>query len=380
MSIKKEYDVVIVGAGFFGCTLAERFAAENKSVLLLEKRSHIGGNAYSYFDEETNIEVHKYGSHIFHTNSIKIWEYVNQFGSFNAYSHKVKSQTNLGLLPIPINLETINLVFNQNFDSQMAQEFISTQKVLNNGAAANLEDWAKAEVGEKLYKVLIQGYTSKQWGMTPRDLPSSIISRLPIRFDFEDRYFTDQYQGMPTNGYESIFREMLRNNRIEVQLNTDYFDVRGRFDPSQLLVYSGPIDRFFDYSEGILGWRTLDFEIEKLNANHFQESAVINYAEIDVPYTRIHEFKHFYPEREHLKNRTIISREFSRVASEIDEPYYPIGTEQDKVKLLAYKRAADSCEKVYFGGRLGSYQYLDMHMAINQALITFEEIKEKWFY
>lgn len=377
--MNKRYDVVIVGAGFFGCTLAERFANEKKTVLLLEKRSHIGGNAYSYFDESTKIEVHKYGSHIFHTNSLKIWEYITQFATFNTYIHRVKSKTNLGLIPIPINLETINLAFDMNFDSQSAREFLATQKISQENRSENLEDWAQAEIGEKLYKLLIQGYTTKQWGISPKDLPSSIIARLPIRFDYDDRYFTDKYQGMPVGGYESIFSNMLKSDLIDVQLDTDYFYVRDKFESNQLTVYSGPIDRFFDYREGILGWRTLDFEIEKLEIAQFQNNAVVNYPDINVPFTRIHEFKHFYPERMHSNGATIISREFSRVANESDEPYYPIGTEKDKVTFAVYKEYAEKMERVYIGGRLGSYQYLDMHMAINQALITFDEIMERWF-
>ena len=378
-SLVKKPDVLIVGAGFFGCTLAERFAANGKSVLLLEKRDHIGGNAYSYFDSDTNIEVHKYGSHIFHTNNVNIWNYINQFTSFNTYTHRIKSRTGTKILPVPINLETIELVFERKFEPSDAEAFLESLKIPIPENIDNLESWAKSQVGSELYDLLISGYTLKQWGMDPKYLPSSIIKRLPIRFNYDDRYFTDSFQGMPTEGYEKTFKNMVSNKNIELQLETDYFDVRDRFDAEQLTFYSGPIDRFFDYSKGQLNWRTLDFEYEKIGTQYYQSNAIINYASIDVPFTRVHEFKHFYPEREQSASSTIISREFSRKAYPEDEPYYPVGTTSDQEALKQYRILANKLPNIYFGGRLGSYQYLDMHMAINQALIVFEEVmKDRW--
>jgi len=375
----KQHDVVIVGAGFYGCTLAEMFAGAGKQVLILEKRNHIGGNAYSYFDASTKIEIHKYGSHIFHTNSSKIWDYINQFTTFNDYTHKVLSKSGSMLLPVPINLETINRVFGKKFSSEEARDFVESQKLKNLESEDNLEAWAKSQIGIKLYELLIKGYTQKQWEIDPSLLPASIITRLPVRFDYDDRYFTDTHQGMPTAGYEQIFQNMLSDPKIDIELETDFFDKRDTFSTDQLLIYSGPIDRFFDFSKGELSWRTLDFEFEKLEKNYFQDNSVINYPDVETPYTRIHEFKHFYPERIHSNESSIIAREFSRRANKNDEPYYPVGTIRDKEILKDYKEMSDTLRNVYFGGRLGSYQYLDMHMAINQAMITFKEIMdERW--
>ena len=377
--MKKLHDVVIVGAGFYGCTLAEMFAAAGKRVLILEKRDHIGGNAYSYFDASTKIEIHKYGSHIFHTNSSKVWDYISQFTSFNSYTHKVLSKVGSMLLPVPINLETISSVFGERFSPEEAKDFLESQKLKELEGEDNLEAWAKSQIGTKLYELLIKGYTQKQWEIDPSLLPASIITRLPVRFDYEDRYFTDSYQGMPTSGYEKIFQNMLSDSKIDIELETDFFDKRDTFSTDQVVIYSGPIDRFFDFCKGELGWRTLDFEFEKLEKNYFQENSVINYADVETPYTRIHEFKHFYPERSHSHESTIIAREFSRRANKNDEPYYPIGTSKDKEILKDYKQFSETLRNVYFGGRLGSYQYLDMHMAINQAMVTFKEImEERW--
>ena len=375
----KYHDVIIVGAGFYGCTLAEMFAASGKSVLILEKRDHIGGNAYSYFDVSTGIEIHKYGSHIFHTNSDKVWEYINRFTSFNNYNHKVLSKAGSLLLPVPINLETINRVFNKKFSSEEARYFLESQRVINTGTQDNLEAWAVSEIGTKLYETLIKGYTHKQWEIEPSLLPASIITRLPVRFDYEDRYFTDTYQGMPVSGYEKIFLNMLSSPNIDVELETDFLDRRDSFSMDQVIIYSGPIDKFFSYKKGELSWRTLDFELEKIGKEFFQENSVINYADVKTPYTRIHEFKHFHPERSQSSESTIIAREYSRRALKDDEPYYPVGTKEDKRILNDYKKLSATLKNVYFGGRLGSYQYLDMHMAINQAMITFKEIiEERW--
>jgi UDP-galactopyranose mutase len=375
----KHHDVVIVGAGFYGCTLAEKFASVGKTVLILEKRDHIGGNAYSYFDASTGIEIHKYGSHIFHTNSLKVWEYINLFTSFNSYTHKVLSKAGSLLLPVPINLETINLVYEKKFFPEEAKHFLESQKINSSVSQDNLEAWAISEIGTKLYEILIKGYTHKQWEIDPSLLPASIITRLPVRFDYEDRYFTDTYQGMPLNGYENIFLNMLSDPKIDLELETDFFDRRDSLSSDQVIIYSGPIDRFFGYSKGELSWRTLDFEIEKVEKNFYQENSVINYADVSTPYTRIHEFKHFHPERSQSSVSTIIAREYSRRAVRADEPYYPVGTEKDKKILSDYKNLSAALTNVYFGGRLGSYQYLDMHMAINQAMITFNEImEERW--
>lgn len=374
-----KFDAIIVGAGVFGCTLAEKLASRNKKVLLLEKRRHIGGNAYSSFDSETNIEIHKYGSHIFHTNNDDVWKYINKFSTFNSYVHKVKTETEIGLLPVPINLETISRAFDCSLDSSQAEILILGKRINPGESFENLEDWAKSEIGVRLYDLLIKGYTKKQWDTDPKNLPSSILARLPVRYDFEDRYFTDKFQGLPQEGYEQLFKNMIDNPLITLELETDFFDVRDQCDSDQLVIYTGPIDRYFDFSRGKLNWRTLDFEIEVLEKNYYQSLAVINSASEDIAYTRTHEFKHFYPERIQSQDKTIIAREFSRRAESLDEPYYPVGTFEDKVKLAEYRELIKKLPNVYFGGRLGSYQYLDMHMAINQAHITFKDLmRSRW--
>ncbi len=376
---KKGPDVLIVGSGFFGCTLAQKFASQNKKVLIIEKRNHIGGNAFSQIDRKTGIEIHLYGSHIFHTNNINIWEYVNQFSPFNSYIHKVLTQTEIGLLPVPINLETINQVFGKEFNSQSARDFIDSIKIRALEGEDNLEAYAKSQVGEKLYEMIIKGYTKKQWNVEPKLLPSSIISRLPVRFDLDKRYFTDKYQGMPILGYEKLFSNMLADKNISVELETDYFDVKHKFTSDQLTIYSGPIDRYFEYSQGVLNWRTLDFEFETIPVREYQTNSVINYASDSLPFTRIHEFKHFYPDRDQSENETVIAREFSRSAGIDEEPFYPVGTAKDKEILTKYKEISSKIQNVYFGGRLGSYLYLDMHMAINKADVLFNHImKTNW--
>jgi UDP-galactopyranose mutase len=283
------------------------------------------------------------------------------------------------LLPVPINLETINLVFNEKFSPEEASNFLESQKVKNSDSQETLEEWAISQIGTKLYEVLVKGYTQKQWEIEPSLLPASIIKRLPIRFNYDNRYFTDTYQGMPIDGYEKIFQNMLSDIKIHLELEIDFFDIRESFSPDQLIIYSGPIDRFFGYNKGELSWRTLDFEFENIETEYFQENSVINYADFNTPYTRIHEFKYFHPERSPSKERTIIAREFSRRAIKTDEPFYPVGTIRDREILSSYQKLSEPLRNVYFGGRLGTYQYLDMHMAINQAMLTFKEIMdERW--
>jgi UDP-galactopyranose mutase len=238
-----------------------------------------------------------------------------------------------------------------------------------------LKDWATSKVGDELYERIIAGYTEKQWGMPAELLPSSIIQRIPIRTDLEDRYFLDKHQGIPIEGYEKLVLNQLDSSYITVELETDFFDVQECFDNSQTIVYTGPIDQYFHYSKGELGWRTLDFEFEQLPIRNFQNCAIQNFADIEIPYTRIHEFKHLHPEREILEDVTVICREFSRQAEKLDEKFYPIRTVRDMEILQEYRDLSKKLTNVYFGGRLGSYKYLDMHMAIGQAFELFDRLK-----
>jgi UDP-galactopyranose mutase len=374
-------DLVIVGSGFYGLTIAQQAAEKlGLKVLVLERRNHIGGNAYSEFDPQTGIEVHKYGSHLFHTSNERVWEYVNRFTAFNDYKHLVWAKHNGDLYPMPINLDTINQFFTKNFDSEQAQSFIQGQahdyKV---SSASNLEERAIALIGQPLYEAFIKGYTEKQWQTDPKLLPADVINRLPMRFTTEHRYFSDTYEGLPLGGYTAWLENMANHVNIEVNLDQDFFDLKSELVGQVPIVYTGPIDRYFDFQFGELGWRTLDFESEIVETGNFQNTSVVNYSDLDVSFTRIHEYRHLHPERDYQKDSTYISREYSRFAMRNDEPYYPVNTEVDRQKLLQYRTLMDNEQNVWFGGRLGSYQYLDMHMAIASALTAFDNQISKRF-
>ncbi len=369
-------DLIIVGAGFYGATIAERVSNElGKNVLIIDRRSHIGGNAYSEFDQETGIEVHKYGAHLFHTPNATVWNYLNRFTSFTDYRHRVYSSYQDQVYAMPINLGTICQFFGKRMSPAEARALVSSQAAeLGDRVPENLEEKAISLIGRPLYDAFIKGYTAKQWQTNPRDLPASIITRLPVRYNFDNRYFNDPYEGLPTDGYTAIFERMLDNPRIQLLLNTDFFEVKSSLPAGVPIIYTGPIDRYFDYSEGELGWRTIDFEQETLAAGDFQGTAVMNYADEAVPYTRILEFRHFNPERQYQNEKTVIVREYSRFAQRQDEPYYPIDTRGDKELFLRYKQRAAAEENIHFGGRLGTYRYLDMHQAIGAALKAYDTV------
>jgi UDP-galactopyranose mutase len=366
--------LVIVGAGFCGATIAHKVAGElGLPVLLLERRGHIGGNAFSKADAETGVEYHQYGSHLFHTSNETVWNFINRFSSFNNYRHRVFSRHLGRTYTIPINLMTINRYFGEDLDPAGARAFIARQAAAEAVATPrNFEEKAISQIGRPLYEAFIKGYTAKQWETDPVALPAEIIARLPVRFSFDDFYFSDLYEGLPTAGYAAIFEKMLDHPLIEVVTDCDYFDVRGKLDPRALCVYTGPVDRYFDYRFGELGWRTLDFEVERLDIEDFQGAAVINYPDPDVRFTRIHEFRHLHPERRY-GGKTLIMREYSRFAGRNDEPYYPIGRHDDKRRYGQYKKLADAEANVIFAGRLGTYRYLDMHQAIAAALHLYEK-------
>jgi UDP-galactopyranose mutase len=377
----RDYDVIVVGAGFYGATIAERTAAVlGRKVCLLERRNHIGGNSYSEIDSNTGIEHHKYGSHLFHTNSEKVWRYLRRFTTFSNYRHRVLTVHRGQVYPMPINLGTICAFFGRYMTPSEARELIRRQTSAGDVIRPqSLEEKAIALIGRPLYEAFIRGYTKKQWQTDPRQLPASIINRLPVRFDFEPYYFADKYEGLPSDGYTAVFRRMLDSPLIDVRLGVDFFDLREGIGPHQLVVYTGPIDRYFDYRLGELTWRTLDFERETLAIDDYQGAAVLNYADEDVPYTRIHEFKHLHPERRYASGRTLICREYSRFARTGDEPYYPVNTAHDRKLYTGYNQLAARERNVFFGGRLGSYQYLDMHQAIGSALGDFRKKVEPFW-
>lgn len=372
-------DLIVVGSGFFGLTVAERAAEElGLKVAVLDRRHHIGGNAYSENEPQTGIEVHRYGAHLFHTSNERVWDYVNRFTDFTAYQHKVYTSHKGEVYPMPINLGTINQFFRASMGPAEARALINEQAgELAGTDPQNLNDKGIQLIGRPLYEAFIKYYTGKQWQTDPKDLPAEIISRLPVRYTYDNRYFNDKYEGLPVDGYTAWIERMAAHPNITVELNTDFFDDGHEYSRKAAIgqvpvVYTGAVDRYFDYVEGDLSWRTIDLEEEVLPIEDFQGCPVMNYPDEDAPYTRIHEFRHFHPERDYTKDATVIMREFSRFAEKDDEPYYPVNTEADRSKLLAYRDLARGEEMVLFGGRLGTYKYLDMHMAIGSALSMFD--------
>jgi UDP-galactopyranose mutase len=369
-------DLVVVGSGFFGLTVAERCATElGLKVLVLERRHHLGGNAYSEAEPETGIEVHVYGAHLFHTSNERVWEYVNRFTTFTNYQHRVFARYQGQVYSFPMNLGLINQFFGKSHTPDEARALIAEQaSEIATEDATNLEEKAISLIGRPLYEAFVKGYTAKQWQTDPTELSADIITRLPVRYTFNNRYFNDKYEGLPTDGYTAWLTRMADHPNIEVRLETDFFDVADQFKGKVPIVYTGPVDEYFGNSEGRLSWRTVDLEPEVMAVDDFQGTSVMNYNDAEVPYTRIHEFKHFHPEREYAeaKGRTVIVREYSRAAEIDDEPYYPINTAEDREKLLRYRELAKQEPMVLFGGRLGTYKYLDMHMAIGSALSMYD--------
>jgi len=368
-------DLVVVGSGFFGLTIAERCARDlGLRVLILERRSHIGGNAYTEAEPQTGIEIHRYGAHLFHTSNAKVWEYANRFTAFTGYQHRVFTVYKGRVYPMPINLGTMCEYFGTALTPDQARALIAEQSAeVEPGRAANLEQKAISLIGRPLYEAFYRGYTYKQWQTDLTELPAEIITRLPVRYTFNNRYFSDTFEGLPVDGYTAWLERMADHPNIEVRLDTDFSRLRSDLAGNVPIVYTGPLDEYFGYAEGELGWRTLDFDLEVVGTGDFQGTPVMNYADEDVPYTRIHEFRHFYPERDwYPDDRTVIMREYSRLAARGDEPYYPINTASDRTRLLAYREMADREPGVLFGGRLGTYKYLDMHMAIGSALSMYE--------
>ncbi|WP_062310711.1 UDP-galactopyranose mutase [Demequina rhizosphaerae] len=375
-------DLVIVGAGLFGLTVAERMAARGRRVLVVDRRDHIGGNAYSAPDPATGIEVHRYGAHLFHTSNERVWEYVNRFTAFTPYVHRVYTTHRGEVFPMPINLGTINQFFRAAMSPAEARALIAEQAAeLGEREPANLDEKGVRLIGRPLYEAFIRDYTAKQWQTDPRDLPASIISRLPVRYTYDNRYFNDRFEGLPVDGYTAWFERMVDHPNIEVRLGVDYLDPASDVSKASTagrvpVVYTGPLDRYFGDAEGALGWRTIDFDWEVRHEGDHQGCPVMNYADADTPYTRTIEFRHFHPERDYPADRTVLAHERSRFAGPGDEPYYPINTPADRERLDAYRALAEREAGVLFGGRLGTYQYLDMHMAIASALAMADNAPE----
>lgn len=379
--MSEQADLVIVGAGLFGLTIAQQAVERTGArVEIIEARGNIGGNAYSYMDEQTGAEIHKYGAHLFHTSNPRVWKYVNRFTSFTNYVHHVYTTHNGEVFPMPINLGTINQFFHASYTPEEARRLVAEQAgELAGSTPNNLNDQGISLIGRPLYEAFIKNYTAKQWQTDPSTLPASVIRRLPVRFNYNNRYFKDTWEGLPVDGYTAWFERMIDDPRIHVSLSTDFFDTSQPLNRDALvgkvpIVYTGPVDRYFDYKLGDLQWKTVEFKEKRYDEDDHLGCPVMNYADEDVPFTRAIEFKNFNPERHDRQNHehTVVWEEYSRSASRNDEPYYPVSTAADKQLYAQYREKVAAEPQVIFGGRLGTYAYYDMHQVIDKALDSFE--------
>ena len=358
----KKYDYLIVGAGLYGAVFAHEATKAGKRCLVIEKRNHIAGNIYTY--ECEGINVHHYGAHIFHTNNKNVWDYVNQFAVFNRYTNSPVANYNGEIYNLPFNMNTFNKMWGVITPKEAAEKIEQQRKEAGITDPKNLEEQAISLVGTDIYEKLIKGYTAKQWGRDCKDLPSFIIKRLPVRFTYDNNYFNALYQGIPVGGYTKMVENML--DGIEVQLNTDYLADKEKFDAmADKVIYTGPVDAYFDYKLGTLQYRSVRFETELLDMENYQGNAVVNYTDYETPYTRIIEHKHF---EFGTQPKTVISREYSAEWKQGDEPYYPVNNDQNNALYAQYKELADKEKSVVFGGRLGEYKYYDMDKVIEVAL------------
>lgn len=363
----KEYDYLVVGAGLYGAVFAYEAKKKGKKCLVIDRRPQIGGNIYT--EKVSDIHVHKYGAHIFHTSDKKIWEYVNQFAEFNNYINSPVAVYKDELYNLPFNMNTFSKMWNIRTPEEAKKKIEEQVAELHITEPQNLEEQALSLVGTDVYTKLIKGYTEKQWGRDCKELPSFIIRRLPLRFTYDNNYFNDRYQGIPIGGYTQIIEKMLEG--IPVRLDTDYLSDRETYDNlAEKIVYTGQIDQFYDYKFGVLQYRSVRFETEELDCENYQGSAVVNYTEREVPYTRIIEHKHFEFGKQPT---TIISREYSSEWKKGDEPYYPVNDEKNNALYEQYRELAEKEERVIFGGRLGSYKYYDMDKVIAEALKICEQ-------
>ena len=368
------YDYLLVGAGLFNATLAQVLSKKGKKCLVIDKRSHIAGNIYTY--EDSGIQVHKYGAHIFHTDSKEIWDYVNSFAEFNRYTNSPVANYKGKLYNLPFNMNTFTKIWPDVITPADAKKKIEDQSsVMKGKVPSNLEEQAISLVGEDIYKLLIKGYTEKQWGRDCTELSADIIKRLPLRFVFDNNYFNDRYQGIPIGGYTKMIEKML--DGVDVRLSTDYFEHKEELDSiCDKIIYTGTIDEFFNYEYGKLEYRTLRFETEKIDCTNYQGNAVVNYTEREIPYTRIIEHKHFENQNPELLNNpvTIVTKEYPATWQPGDEPYYAVNNERNSTLYKKYAEKAESLKKVIFGGRLGMYKYFDMDDTIAAAWNLYEKL------
>ncbi len=372
------YDYLVVGSGLYGAIFAYEANKKGKKVLVIDKREHVGGNIYT--ENKDGINVHKYGAHIFHTSNKEVWEYINQFAEFNRYTNSPVARYKDELYNMPFNMNTFNKLWGVVTPKEAKEKIEQEKREAGIKEPKNLEEQAISLVGKTIYEKLVKGYTEKQWGQKATELPSFIIKRLPVRFIYDNNYFNNLYQGIPVGGYTKIIEKML--DGIEVRLNCDFFENRKELENmTEKIIFTGQIDKYYDYRFGELEYRSLRFETEELDEENYQGNAVVNYTEYEVPYTRIIEHKHFeygaslgkMPEGKALE-KTIITKEYPDTWNKEKEPYYPINNERNNSLYEKYKQLADSDTKVIFGGRLGQYKYYDMDKVIEEALNLSKKI------
>ena len=363
------YDYLIVGAGLFGSIFAYEMKKIGKKCLVIEKRNHIGGNVYTELEE--NINIHKYGAHIFHTNNKEVWEYINQFAEFNRYTNSPVANYKGELYNLPFNMNTFYQMWGVKTPEEAKAKIDEKKAESNIKNPKNLEEQAISLIGKDIYEKLVKGYTEKQWGKKCDELPSFIIKRLPVRYTFDNNYFNDLYQGIPFGGYTRIIEKML--DGVEIKLNTDFFDDKEKWlNIADNIIFTGMIDQYFDYCYGELEYRGLNFEFETLDIENFQGNAVINYTDAETPFTRIIEHKHF---ENSDSPKTIITREYPKTWTKGEEAYYPLNDEKNSNLFKKYQDLAAKEDKVIFGGRLGMYQYYDMWQVIDEALKLVKTLK-----
>lgn len=367
---------LVVGGGLFGAVVAERIAESlGERVLLLDRKSHVGGSAYSSPDAQTGIEVHRYGTHVFHTDDSVVWEYVTHFGRFNHYRHQVWTRHGGRVFSLPVGLATLNAFFGKNLSPAEASLFLEEQAARENiGDPTNLEEMALSRMGRPLYEAFVKSYTLKQWGRDPRDLPISILSHFGLRTDYHSDYFDARWQGVPVDGYGSLFRSLLRHSRIDVMTGVDFMDLREQVPAGCRVIYTGAVDELFGYELGALDWRGLRFDFETLPLRDFQGAAVMNSSDLGEAYTRVHEFKHMQVDRPELMrlDSTIVAREYSLAVAQGDEQFYPVADARNAELHKRYLALArDRLPNMVLGGRLGSYAYWNMSETIRHALECF---------
>ena len=366
-----KYDYLIVGAGLFGSIFAYQAKKDGKSLLVIDKRNHIGGNIYT--ENIEGINFHKYGAHIFHTSNKEVWNFINQFAEFNRYTNSPVARYKDELYNLPFNMNTFNKLWSVITPDEAKEKIEIERQEANIDNPKNLEEQAISLVGKTIYEKLVKGYTEKQWGRKCTELPSFIIKRLPVRFTYDNNYFNDIYQGIPIGGYTQIIEKLL--DGIEVRLNYDFFEHRKELENiSDKIIFTGPIDKYYDYKFGNLEYRSLKFDTEILDIPNYQGNAVVNYTEFEVPYTRIIEHKHF--EFDSVSPKTIITKEYPDNWELGKEEYYPINNDKNNELYEKYESLAKEDEKVIFGGRLGKYKYYDMDKVILEALNTYKNYKK----